>query len=192
MAGFPIAPLNYLASRAARSYITGPNTSASVANPRANTPAGTVQSKPSGEGGHWYNDEDAHDIITSILGGFSMAPINYIAKKAARGFNRLTDEAAEELAGNYRAAQSKPSVKVPVSNPRANPAYAAQVFSPDYIDRIAKAHVTGQPVTLPEVTAPKSNTSAGTTQSKPSGVAQGQSSGEAQSKPSYDTNTLWG
>ena len=74
-----------------------------------------------------------------------------------------------------------------VANPRANPAYAAQVFSPDYIDRIAKAHVTGQPVTLPgEVTAPKSNTSAGTTQ------AQAQSSGTAQSKPSYDTNTLWG
>ena len=47
---------------------------------------------------------------------------------------------------------------------------------------------------LPEVvvTAPKSNTSAGTTQSKPSGTAQGQSSGTAQTKPSYDTNTLWG
>ena len=182
-----MGPLNYLARRAARSYITGPNTSAPVANPRANTPAGTVQSKPSGEGGHWYNDEDAHDIITSILSG-PIAPITYIAKKAARGFNRLTDEAAEELARDYGAAQSKPSVKAPVSNPRANPAYAAQVFSPDYIDRMIKAQVTGQPIILPGVegTAPKSNTSAGTTQ------AQGQSSGTAQSKPSYDTNTLWG
>ena len=172
MTGIPIAPLTYLARRAARSYITGPNTSAPVANPRANTPAGTVQSKPSGEGGHWYNDEDAHDIITSILGGFSMAPINYIAKKAARGFNKLTDEAAD-----YLTSQSKPSVKAPV----------------------ARTQVTGQPVMLPgvEVTAPKSNTPAGTvagtSQSKPSGTTQNtKPSGEAQSKPSYDTNTLWG
>ena len=112
-----------------------------------------------------------HDIITSTLGGFSLGPLNYIAKRAARGFDRLTDEAAEELAGNYRAAQSKPSVKVPVSNPRANPAYAAQVFSPEYIDRMIKAQVTGQPVMLPEVvvTAPRIN-------NRPA--------------PAYDTNTL--
>ena len=69
--------------------------------------------------------------------------------------------------------KNKPISAAPVANPRANPAYAAQVFSPDYIDRIARAQVTGQPVMLPgvEITAP----------SKPS-----------QSKPSYDTNTLWG
>ena len=119
------------------------------------------------------------------MSGFPTAPIMYLANRAVRGFNRLTDEAAEELARDYGAAQSKPSVKAPVSNPRANPAYAAQVFSPEYIDRMFKAQVTGQPVMLPgEVTAPKSNTSAG--------KAQGQSSGTAQSKPSYDTNTLWG
>ena len=108
------------------------------------------------------------------MNGFLTAPINFLAKRAARGFNRLTDEAAEELDRDYGAAQSKPSVKAPVSNPRANPAYAAQVFSPDHINRIARAQVTGQPGV--EVTAPKSNTLAGT----------------AQSKPSYDTNTLWG
>ena len=118
------------------------------------------------------------------MNGSLAAPIMYLANRAARGFNRLTDEAAEELARDYGAVQSKPSVKAPVSNPRANPAYAAQVFSPDYIDRMIKAQVTGQPIILPgvEVTAPKSNTSAG--------KAQGQSSGTAQSKPSYDTNTL--
>ena len=97
--------------------------------------------------------------------GFPIAPFNYLLRRAARSY----------ITG--------PDTPAPVANPRANPAYAAQVFSPDYIDRIAKAHVTGQPVTLPgEVTAPKSNTSAG--------KAQGQSSGTAQSKPSYDTNTL--
>ena len=104
------------------------------------------------------------------MNGFPTAPIMYLANRAAKGFDYLANRAA-----------TFPTVP----NPRANPAYAAQVFSPDYIDRIAKAHVTGQPVTLPgEVTAPKSNTSAG--------KAQGQSSGTAQSKPSYDTNTLWG
>ena len=98
--------------------------------------------------------------------GFPIAPLNYLARRAARSY----------ITG--------PNTSAPVANPRANPAYAAQVFSPDYIDRIAKAQVTGQPVMLPgvEVTAPKSNTSAG--------KAQGQSSGTAQSKPSYDTNTL--
>ena len=97
-----------------------------------------------------------------------MGPLNYLAKRAARSYITGPDTPAP----------------APVPNPRANPAYAAQVFSPDYIDRIAKAQVTGQPVMLPgvEVTAPKSNTSAG--------KAQGQSSGTAQSKPSYDTNTL--
>ena len=102
------------------------------------------------------------------MSGFLTAPIMYIANRAAKGVDYLANRAV---------------TSAPVANPRANPAYAAQVFSPDYIDRIAKAHVTGQPVTLPgEVTAPKSNTSAG--------KAQGQSSGTAQSKPSYDTNTL--
>ena len=69
--------------------------------------------------------------------------------------------------------RNTPVSAAPVANPRANPAYAAQVFSPDHINRIARAQVTGQPVMLPgvEITAP----------SKPS-----------QSKPSYDTNTLWG
>ena len=92
---------------------------------------------------------------------------------------------------DYDWSQSMFNRNTPVSaaprvNPNANPAYASQVFSPDYINRIARAQVTGQPVMLPgvEVTAPKSNTSAG--------KAQGQSSGTAQSKPSYDTNTLWG
>ena len=136
-----------------------------------------------GEYGGYYGGYPT-SVATSVMNGSLAAPIMYLANRAARGFNRLTDEAAEELARDYGAAQSKPSVKAPVSNPRANPAYAAQVFSPDYIDRIAKAHVTGQPVTLPEVTAPKSNTSAG--------KAQGQSSGTTQTKPSYNTNTLWG
>ena len=104
------------------------------------------------------------------MSGFPTAPIMYLANRAAKGFDYLANRAV---------------TSAPVANPRANPAYAAQVFSPDYIDRIAKAHVTGQPVMLPgEITAPKSNTSAG--------KAQGQSSGTAQSKPSYDTNTLWG
>ena len=85
-----------------------------------------------------------------------MAPLNYLARRAARSYITGPDT----------------STSTPVANPRANPAYAAQVFSPDYINRIAKAQVTGQPVV--EVTAPKSNTPAGT----------------AQSKPSYDTNTL--
>lgn len=60
-----------------------------------------------------------------------------------------------------------------VPNPRANPAYAAQVFSSDYINRMLKAQFTGQPVMLPEVvvTAPRIN-------NKPA--------------PAYDTNTLWG
>lgn len=89
-----------------------------------------------------------------------MAPLNYFARRAARSY----------ITG--------PDTFPTVANPRANPAYAAQVFSPDHINRIARAQVTGQPVMLPgvEVTAPKSNTPAGT----------------AQSKPSYDTNTLWG
>ena len=109
-----------------------------------------------------------HDIITSTLGGFSMGPLNYLAKRAARSYT------------------TSPVTSAPVANPRANPAYASQVFSPDYINRIAKAQVTGQPVMLPgvEITASRSNT--------PAGTAQGQSSGTAQSKPSYDTNTLWG
>ena len=74
--------------------------------------------------------------------------------------------------------RNTPVSAAPVANPRANPAYAAQVFSPDHINRIARAQVTGQPVMLPgvEVTAPRNNTPSGT----------------AQSKPSYDTNTLWG
>ena len=68
-----------------------------------------------------------------------------------------------------RAARSyttSPVTSAPVANPRAQ--------------------VTGQPVMLPgvEITASRSNTPAGTAQSKPSGVAQG--------KSSYDTNTLWG
>ena len=69
--------------------------------------------------------------------------------------------------------RNTPVSAAPRVNPNANPSYAAQVFSPDHINRIARAQVTGQPVMLPgvEVTAP----------SKPS-----------QSKPSYDTNTLWG
>lgn len=113
-----------------------------------------------------------HDIITSTLGGFSMGPLNYLARRAARSYT------------------TGPVTSAPVANPRANPAYASQVFSPDYINRIARAQVTGQPVMLPgvEITASRSNTPAGTVagteQSKPSGVAQG--------KPSYDTNTLWG
>lgn len=100
-----------------------------------------------------------HDIVTSVMNG-PMAPLNYFARRAARSYITGPDNSA------------------PVANPRANPAYAAQVFSPDYINRIARAQVTGQPVMLPgvEVTAPRSNTPAGT----------------AQSKPSYDTNTLWG
>ncbi len=74
--------------------------------------------------------------------------------------------------------RNTPVSAAPRVSHNANPAYAAQVFSPDHINRIARAQVTGQPVMLPgvEVTAPKSNTPAGT----------------AQSKPSYDTNTLWG
>ena len=92
------------------------------------------------------------------MNGFPTAPFNYLIRNAARSYT------------------TGPDTSAPVANPRANPAYAAQVFSPDYINRIAKAQVTGQPVMLPgvEVTAPKSNTPAGT----------------AQSKPSYDTNTL--
>ena len=99
-----------------------------------------------------------------------MGPLNYLAKRAARSYT------------------TSPVTSVPVANPRANPAYASQVFSPDYINRIARAQVTGQPVMLPgvEITASRSNTPAGTVagteQSKPSGVAQG--------KSSYDTNTL--
>ena len=112
------------------------------------------------------------------MSGFLTAPIMYIANRAAKGVDYLANRAV---------------TSAPVANPRANPAYAAQVFSPDYIDRIAKAQVTGQPVMLPgvEVIASRSNTPAGTVagtaQSKPSGVAQGKSS---QGKPSYDTNTL--
>ena len=89
-----------------------------------------------------------------------MAPLNYFARRAARSY------------------MTGPDTFPTVANPRANPAYAAQVFSPDHINRVARAQVTGQPVMLPgvEVTAPKSNTPAGT----------------AQSKPSYNTNTLWG
>lgn len=86
--------------------------------------------------------------------------------------------------------RNRPVSAAPRVNPRANAAYAAQIFSPDNIDRMIKAHATGQPVILPgaEVTVPKSNTPAGTV----AGTSQSKPSGEAQSKPSYDTNTLWG
>ena len=91
------------------------------------------------------------------MSGFLTAPIMYITNRAAKGLDYLENR-----------LENRAVTSAPVANPRANP-----------------AHVTGQPVTLPgEVTAPKSNTSAG--------KAQGQSSGTAQSKPSYDTNTLWG
>lgn len=63
------------------------------------------------------------NVATSVTNGFLTAPINYLTKTAARGFNRLMDEAEIE-ARDYVAAQSKPSVKVPVTNPRANPAPA--------------------------------------------------------------------
>ena len=101
-----------------------------------------------------------------------MAPLTYIAKRAARSY------------------MTGPVTSAPVANPRANAAYAAQIFSPDNIDRMIKAHATGQPVILPgaEVTVPKSYTPAGTV----AGTSQSKPSGESQSKPSYDTNTLWG
>ena len=103
-----------------------------------------------------------------------MAPINYIAKRAARGFDRLTDEAEEELAGNYRATQSKPSVKAPVSNTGANtPAgtVARTTQSKPSVEAQSKSSVEAPPTTLPEVvvTAPKINN---------------------QPAPAYDTNTL--
>lgn len=77
---------------------------------------------------------------------------------------------------DYDWSQSMFNRNTPVSaaprvNPNANPAYASQVFSPDYINRIARTQVTGQPVMLPEVvvTAPRINN---------------------QPAPAYDTNTL--
>ena len=98
-----------------------------------------------------------HDIVTSALAGFPIAPFNYLLARAARSYITGPDTPAP----------------APVPNPRANPAYAAQVFSPEYIDRMIKAQVTGQPVMLPEVvvTAPRINN---------------------QPAPAYDTNTLWG
>ena len=132
-----------------------------------------------GEYGGYYGGYPTN-VATSAMSGFLTAPIMYIANRAAKGVDYLANRAV---------------TSAPVANPRANPAYAAQVFSPDYIDRMIKAQVTGQPIILPGVegTASRSNTPAGTVagtaQSKPSGVAQGKSS---QGKPSYDTNTLWG
>ena len=89
------------------------------------------------------------------MAGFPIAPFNYLLARAARSYITGPDTPAP----------------APVPNPRANPAYAAQVFSPEYIDRMIKAQVTGQPVMLPEVvvTAPRINN---------------------QPAPAYDTNTL--
>ena len=180
-----MAPINFLAKRAAKGFdrltdeaaeeLAGDyraaqsksSVKAPVSNPRANPGVEITKSKTTpnySEGGY------GHDIITSALTGFPIAPFNYLVRRAARSY--MTDPVTSAPVSNPRA------------NPRANPAYAAQVFSPDYIDKIAKAHVTGQPIMLPGVegTAPKSNTSAG--------KAQGQSSGTAQGQPSYDTNTL--
>ena len=137
------------------------------------------------------------------MNGSLTAPITYLANRAVRAIT---------------GPVTSPITPAPVPNPRANPAYASQVFSPDYINRIARTQVTGQPVMLPEVvvTASRSNTPAGTVagtvtgtaQSKPSvkaPVARTQVTGQPvmlpevvvtaprinnQPAPAYDTNTL--
>lgn len=100
--------------------------------------------------------------IQKFLPGGSVRSYDYDWSQSI--FNRNTPVSAAPVP-NPRAN--------PSYDPRANPAYAAQVFSPEYIDRMIKAQVTGQPVMLPEVvvTAPRINN---------------------QPAPAYDTNTLWG
>lgn len=136
--------------------------------------------KPKMQTGGKYNESDPAKKPTDRIGKHKLG--GSIIKKFLPG-GQITSYDYDWSQSIFNRDRTKAPSTVP--NPRANPAYAAQVFSPDYIDRMIKSQFTGQPVMLPgEVTAPKSNTSAG--------KAQGQSSGTAQGQPSYDTNTLWG
>ena len=106
--------------------------------------------------------------IQKFLPGGSVRSYDYDWSQSI--FNRNKPVSAAPVSA---APVHKPRAN-PSYDPRVNPAYAAQVFSPEYIDRMIKAQFTGQPVSTPSTpAAPATPTT-------------------TQTKPSYDTNTLWG
>ena len=80
-----------------------------------------------------------------------------------------------------------------VANPKANPSYAAQVFSPSYINKgFFPVTTAPSPRTIVPAAPVTSSIPTQITPSIPSTPAKTSAPTVSQPKSSYNTNTLWG